>query len=475
MNKQKTIKRWYYSDSIADFLKSTTEEIIGRLAVYSDFSIERTQRSAWLEEIHILRKVLSSRQGIIYFEYSIPRMGRRIDVVLLIGQVIFVLEFKVGEKEFTAYATDQVWDYALDLKNFHETSHDKIIAPVLIATEAMNVTPVIALTPQNDKLFHPIKTNAERLDEVIENVLSFGDGNDIDRVNWESGRYCPTPTIIEAAMALYNDHSVADISRSDASAINLSKTSDTISDIIQFSKDKSQKSICFVTGVPGAGKTLIGLNIATKHINPSDDLYSVFLSGNGPLVRILREALARDQVRRGYERADKIKIGDARSKVKSFIQNVHEFRDECLRDPNPPKEHVTLFDEAQRAWTQAQTSSFMRRKKDTPGFKHSEPEFLISCLNRQPDWAVIVCLVGGGQEINTGEAGIGEWIESLNRSFPDWHIYISPKLTDSEYGAENVLKQIESRQYVEYKEELHLAVSMRSFAQNTFHLWSNNY
>jgi len=462
-NKQKIIKREYYSDSIPNFLKSTTEEILGKLALNSDFSLEQTQRSAWLAEISIMRKVLSSRQGTIYFEYSIPRMGRRIDVVLLIGPVIFVLEFKVGEREFTAYATDQAWDYALDLKNFHESSHEQFIAPVLIATEAMSVTPVIAFTPQNDKLFHPIKTNADLLDEVIENVLRFADGNDIDRSQWESGRYCPTPTIIEAAMALYNNHLVADISRSDAGAINLSKTSDTISDVIRLSKDKSHKSICFVTGVPGAGKTLVGLNIATKHIDPLDDLYSVFLSGNGPLVRILREALARDKVRRAHEGGDKIKIGEARSKVKAFIQNVHEFRDECLRDPNPPKEHVTLFDEAQRAWTVEQTSSFMRRKKDTPGFKHSEPEFLISCLDRQPDWAVIVCLVGGGQEINTGEAGIGEWIESLNRSFHDWRIYISPQLTDSEYGAENVLKQIESRQYVEYKEELHLAVSMRSF------------
>ena len=457
------IKRAYYSDSIAIYLKTSTEEILGKLALHSDFSLEQTQRNAWLSEINILRKILSPRQGTIYFEYSIPRMGRRIDVVLIIGPVIFVLEFKVGEKDFLTYAIDQVWDYALDLKNFHDTSHKQYIVPVLIATEATNVEPIIALSPQNDKLFDPIKTNVDLLGEVIENALTLADGNDIDQAEWESGRYCPTPTIIEAATALYNNHLVTEISRSDAGAINLSKTSDAISDIIRISKDDACKAICFVTGVPGSGKTLVGLNIATKHISPSDDLYSVFLSGNGPLVRILREALARDKVRRGQEYGEKIKIGAARSKVKAFIQNVHEFRDECLRDPNPPKEHVTLFDEAQRAWNVEQTSSFMRRKKDTPGFKHSEPEFLISCLDRQPDWAVIVCLVGGGQEINTGEAGIGEWIESLNRSFHNWHIYISPHLTDSEYGAEDVLKQIESRENVNYKEELHLAVSMRSF------------
>jgi len=457
------IKRDYYSDSIGNFFKTTTEEILGKLALRNDFSLEQTQRSAWLVEISILRKILSPRQGTIYFEYSIPRMGRRIDVVLLIGPVIFVLEFKVGEKDFLTYAIDQVWDYALDLKNFHDTSHEQYIAPVLIATEAKNVEPIIALSPQNDKLFDPIKTNVDLLSEVIENVLSRADGKDIDQSQWESGRYCPTPTIIEAAMALYNNHLVTEISRSDAGALNLSKTSDAISDVIRLSKDNAHKAICFVTGVPGSGKTLVGLNIATKHMSPSDDLYSVFLSGNGPLVKILREALARDKVRRGQEYGEKIKIGEARSKVKSFIQNVHEFRDESLRDPNPPKEHVTLFDEAQRAWNVKQTSSFMRRKKDTPDFKHSEPEFLISCLDRHPDWAVIVCLVGGGQEINTGEAGISEWIESLNRSFHDWHIYISPHLTDNEYGAEDVLKQIESQKNVNYKEELHLAVSMRSF------------
>ena len=265
-------------------------------------------------------------------------------------------------------------------------------------------------------------------------------------------------------MALYNGHSVADISRSDAGAINLTQTSDAICQIIRSSKANSCKSLCFVTGVPGAGKTLVGLNIATRHIDKKTDLYSVFLSGNGPLVDILREALARDKVRVEKERGCKIKKGEARSRVKAFIQNVHHFRDECLIDSGrPPIEHVALFDEAQRAWNLEQTSSFMLRKKKQPDFHQSEPEFLISCLDRHQDWAVIVCLVGGGQEINTGEAGISEWIDSLLRSFPQWHIHISSRLTDSEYGAGTVLKQIESRPDVQIHDELHLAVSLRSF------------
>ncbi len=434
------------------------------MAINNEFSLEQSQRDAWHEEIEILHETLVSFQGSIYFEYSIPRMGQRIDVVLLIGPAIFVLEFKIGENEFVSYAIDQVWDYALDLKNFHESSHDKYIAPILIATKAKNAYIAISVTPQNDKLLFPVKCNVELLGKVIEDVLRFIDGDTIDRVQWESGRYCPTPSIIEAAIALYRGHAVSEISRSDASAINLSQTSDAISDIIRFSKGKSQKSICFVTGVPGSGKTLVGLNIATTHIDALSELYSVYLSGNGPLVDILREALARDKVRLVKERGGSLKKGVAMSEVKTFIQNVHHFRDECLIDEkSPPIEHVALFDEAQRAWNIEQTSSFMRRKKNKLNFNHSEPEFLISCLDLHPDWAVIVCLVGGGQEINTGEAGIGEWLESLNRSFPKWHIYISSRLTDSEYGAGEVLKTVASRSNVVYKDELHLAVSMRSF------------
>lgn len=466
------MNRAYYSDSIPNFLNSDVDAILGALERGNDFSLELSQRDAWLEEIQILRSVLSARQGSIYFEYSIPRMGRRIDVVLLIGPVIFVLEFKVGEKEFPAHALDQVWDYALDLKNFHETSHDRYIAPILIATHADNASPIVASTPKHDQLLFPISSSVNLLGNVIEQVLSFAEGPNIDCNQWEAGRYCPTPTIIEAALALYGGHSVKEISRSDASAINLGQTSDAISEIIRSAKEQSRKAICFVTGVPGAGKTLVGLNIATTHIDKENDLYSVFLSGNGPLVAILREALARDRVRREKERGQRLRKGEAMSEVKMFVQNVHHFRDDCLIDPkSAPVEHVALFDEAQRAWNLEQTSNFMRRKKGISKFNQSEPEFLISCLNRHADWAVIVCLVGGGQEINTGEAGITEWIESLNRSFPDWHIYISSKLSDSEYGAGEILKELATRQNVTPKDELHLAVSMRSFrAENVSYL-----
>jgi hypothetical protein len=458
------MRREYYSNTIADFLETTSDEMLGKLVQGSDFALEQTQRDAWLEEIHILKNTLQPYRGTIYFEYSIPRMGKRIDVVLLISSVIFVLEFKVGEKEFPSHAIDQVWDYALDLKNFHETSHDCYIAPVLIATHSGMDIAIVSTTAHKDKLLIPIKCNGDLLSQVIADVLHFSEGAEINPIEWETGRYQPTPTIIEAAMALYSGHSVQDISRSDASAINLSQTSDAISEIIQFSKQNSVKCICFVTGVPGAGKTLVGLNIATKHIDKDNDLYSVFLSGNGPLVAILREALTRDKVQREKERGRKVKKGEVLSEVKMFIQNVHNFRDEGLIDLiKPPIEHVALFDEAQRAWDLQQTAKFMKRKRGHTNFHSSEPEFLISCLDRHPDWAVVVCLVGGGQEINTGEAGISEWIEALDRSFPDWQIYISPRLTDSEYGTESVLATIKEHKNVIYRAELHLSVSMRSF------------
>ena len=458
------MNRSFHSSSIDAFIARSPDEVLGKIVTNNPFSLEQMQRNAWIEEIRILKRTLKKYNGSIYFEYTVPRMGHRIDVLVLIEAILFALEFKVNETEFTSYAIDQVWDYALDLKNFHETSHNLFICPVLIATKAPSNTLFVSTTPHNDKLLFPVKCNSDQLNDVIDCVLSFSDGKAIDPEFWESGRYCPTPTIVEAAMALYNGHSVDEISRNDASAINLTLTSDCISSIIRNAKERSQKAICFVTGVPGAGKTLVGLNIATEHFDKSNELYSVFLSGNGPLVSILREALARDKVERSRKEGKPRRKSEVMSEVKMFIQNVHHFRDDCLIDDSlAPIEHVALFDEAQRAWNKEHTSMFMRLKKKISNFHQSEPDFLISCLNRHKDWAVIVCLVGGGQEINTGEAGISEWIEALDRGFEDWHVYISPNLTDSEYTAKNSIDKLKNRPNVMFKNNLHLSVSMRSF------------
>lgn len=459
--------RHYYKSDISGFLESRDSEILGELASNNSFSLETSQRDAWQEEISVLKSALPAfrGRGRIYLEYSVPRLGKRIDVVAIIDNVVFVLEFKVGERDFSAQSLDQVWDYALDMKNFHEPSHHCNIAPVLVATAAGPEPLRIVATSSGDGLAVPVRTGAKQLPDVFRQVLlRFREGAPIDPSVWESGRYSPTPTIVEAAMALYSGHSVADISRSDAAATNLNATSDCISEIISGARAGGRKAICLLTGVPGAGKTLVGLNTATKHTDKDNGLHSVFLSGNGPLVAVLREALARDKVSREKRQGRRVRKSEAMSEVKMFIQNVHNFRDECLIDSGrPPVEHVALFDEAQRAWNREQTSKFMRRKKGRPDFDQSEPEFLISCMDRHHDWAVIVCLIGGGQEINTGEAGITEWIESLLRRFPEWRVHVSSRLKDSEYAAGRALELLEGRRGVEFSDSLHLSVSMRSF------------
>jgi DUF2075 family protein len=459
------MKSAFYKNSIANFQAESPESILGALVKYSDFDVIKTQREAWLYQIEILKSSLVDiSEGSIYFEYSIPRMGRRIDVVLVLNSCIYVVEFKVGDSVYSSAAIDQVWDYALDLKNFHSTSHDSYIIPVLIATEAVDEMIVPQTTHHNDKVITPIKANKDSFRNVFPVVQKFiGDCALLTPEQWEIGRYNPTPTIVEAASALYRGHSVASISRSDAGATNLIQTTEIISSIITESKAQRRKSICFVTGVPGAGKTLVGLNVAHKHIDKASDLYSVYLSGNGPLIAILREALARDKVAHEKEKGNKITKKDALREVSLFIQNVHHFRDDCLRDKQPPVEHVALFDEAQRAWNKHQTVDFMKRKKSQLDFNQSEPEFLISCLDRHQDWATIVCLVGGGQEINTGEGGITEWISCLNTSFPEWDIHISSRLIDTEYGAGSIIKAIQNQKNIFFSDGLHLGVSMRSF------------
>jgi hypothetical protein len=466
------MSRYYYSNEIDNFLEEDPQTILGHLTTNSNFPVLQNQLESWIREVEILKSVLPTFDGKLFFEYSIPRMGRRIDVVLIIANVVFVVEFKVGQSHYLQSDIDQVWDYALDLKNFHETSHNVFMAPILIATDAEESFTSIAFTKHNDNLLIPIKINEHSLKDLIQDVLIFAEGDKIDVNNWTNGKYYPTPTIVEAAISLFQNHSVENISRSDASAKNLTVTSTCISRIIEKAKATSQKAVCFVTGVPGAGKTLVGLNIATKHLDKEEGQTSVYLSGNGPLVAILREALARDKVKQELKEGRKVRKGDVLRTVKAFIQNVHHFRDECLLDLNtPPFDHVAIFDEAQRAWNLTQTAKFMKQKKKKSNFLYSEPEFLISCLDRHKDWSVIICLVGGGQEINVGEAGISEWIDSINRSFPEWKVYISNRLTDSEYAAGSALNLFSNHNNVTYCDELHLSVSMRSFrAERVSHL-----
>lgn len=462
----KTSHRWAYGGSICRFLTDGTNSILGSLASASKFADELAQKTAWVEQIGILKRVLADQpegEGGIYFEYEIPRLGRRVDVVLILAHIVYVIEFKVGSEKFDRAAVDQVWDYALDLKNFHEPSHTLPLVPILVATQSEAIPNQAAVHLYSDQLASPLLCGEQGLCEALRVGLALFSGPPVNREAWQIGRYMPTPTIVEAAKALYAGHAVTDISRSDAGAVNLALTSVRVSEIIETCRSSSRKAICFVTGVPGAGKTLVGLDVANKHTDKDDALYSVFLSGNGPLVSVLHEALARDRVGRAEERGEKLRIGEARSAVKQFIQNVHHFRDDCIKAPEPPVEHVALFDEAQRAWDLAQTASFMLRKKGHPDFLQSEPEFLVSCLDRHRDWAVVVCLVGSGQEINTGEAGISEWLAAIRERFPEWAVHLSPRLKDIEFHAESELTALEGNPRVRWEPALHLGVSMRSF------------
>jgi hypothetical protein len=459
------LERAYYAAAIGDFVAADPDQILGRLTAASEFSVDPTQRDAWQHEIALLRSVLAPYvgRGRIHLEFVVPRLGKRIDAVLLLPQAILVVEFKVGAHSFSRQDVDQVWDYALDLKNFHETSHGAAIVPMLVITGARHKKQVGQLRSHHDGVAEPTQVSSDRFAEALAEILGSSVHERVEPDGWERGRYRPTPTIVEAASALYRGHAVGDISRNDAGATNLSLTSAAVAQVIESSRAKRLKSICLVTGVPGAGKTLVGLDIATRYLDSMSDLHSVYLSGNGPLAAILREALARDDVQRAKSIGSARSKGDARQAVKSFIQPIHHFRDECLKDPSPPPEHVAIFDEAQRAWNHAKTADFMRRKKGLPGFQMSEPAFLISCLDRHPDWAVVVCLIGGGQEINTGEAGIGEWIHAVTTAFPHWHVHVSPRLSDSEYAAEQALKSLATRANVTLDTDLHLATSMRSF------------
>lgn len=458
------MNRAYYSNFINEFINENSETIYGKISGNYDLNkLSIQQANAWKTQIQILKNVLLSLKGKIYFEFTIPRMGKRVDNVLIIDNCIFVLEFKIGSDIYDKYAINQAFDYGLDLNNFHEGSHNKVIIPILIADKAIEI--VNSYNKSIDSLYETILSNSENLIEVIKTTLfNFNNHENLDIDYWENSTYKPTPTIIEAAIALYKKHNVEEISRSDSGAENLSVTSDCISNIIDYSKESNKKSICFITGVPGAGKTLAGLNIANLRSNYEKEEHAVFLSGNGPLVDVLKEALTRDKVKSAKENNLLITKDSAKNEVKSFIQNIHHFRDEYTKDKNAPIEKVTIFDEAQRAWTKEQASSFMKRNKGISDFNKSEPEFLIEVMDRHKTWCTIVCLIGGGQEINTGEAGLEEWIRPFEEKFNDWDIYFSSKIMeDNNYiKVKNALSILKNRKAIK-KDELHLSVSLRSF------------
>ena len=490
-------QRYYYSDSITDFLSRSTNEIVGDLTLASQHDINDETAQSWVEEIDTLREALEaySGRGSLYFEYNIPRMGRRADVIVLIDGIVFVVEYKTAEQRFTREAMVQVWDYALDLKNFQEGCLDRILIPILVAPKEKDSHCHLTLKHFEDMVYEPLMVNRKKLSEVFESVLEgvvYKDKPTLDDDQWAKSGYSPTPTIIEAAIALYEENTVEEITKHGG---DIDKASEELCHIIDHCREKKRKAICFITGVPGAGKTLIGLNTAIDQFNRGEK--AVYLSGNFPLVEVLQEALTRDYVRRDKIRAkaEKRKAytkAEAKSKVKAFIQMIHHYRDLYLEGTEVkdgrivpiegyfqshtdkayiPVEHVAIFDEAQRAWTQAELKRFMREKKGIKDFPYSEPEYLISCMDRQTDWGLVVCLVGNGQAINKGEAGLKEWIESVHRSYPSWDVYMSDFLVTSNDVSKEDLALIHKQLIA--KEELHLTMSMRSFRSEKVSLFVN--
>ena len=389
-------------------------------------------------------------------------MGKRADAIIILDGVVFVVEFKVHATSFDAAAIEQVTDYALDLKNFHSNSHSRVLIPVVVATDAPPRPIQLDLFTRD--VAEPVLSNGRNLAELLTAAASrFKDLSPMSPEEWIAGVYKPTPTIIEAAQALYRSHRVDEITRSDADAKNLTVTTARLSQIIETAKAKQEKVICFVTGVPGAGKTLAGLNLTTQRTQAHGDEHAVFLSGNGPLVQVLREALARDRHQNGDEDGRDVKKGQARRDVNAFIQNIHHFRDYHISSKEAPDDRVVTFDEAQRAWDQKKLAAGMREKHGIPNFDKSEPQLLIDIMNRHDGWCAVVCLIGGGQEINEGEAGLSEWFSALSKHFRDWKVYTSDQLMTPEYNWGLDLQAMMDGLDCSYESDLHLAVSVRSF------------
>lgn len=485
-------KRYLYSDTIDSFLQKNTDTIVGEITLSATQDINKETSNSWQQEVEVLKNVLSpyAQKGSVYFEYNIPRMGRRADVIVLIDGIVFVLEFKTSEQKFTREALIQVWDYAIDLKNFQEGSRDRILIPIVVAPKEKNKNCHIELNPFEDDVYQPLVSLYERLsecfDKTLSNIIPKHTFTKEDDDVWAKSGYDPTPTIIEAAVALYEHHTVEEITKHDG---EIEVTAKCLDKIINECQSNKRKAICFITGVPGAGKTLIGLQTAIKQFEKENK--AVYLSGNYPLVEVLQEALARDYVKRSRDDYKKGKTNnkpctktDAKSKVKAFIQMIHHYRDLYLEGTEVkdgqiypvegyfqshtdkayvPAEHIAIFDEAQRAWTKEELARFMKEKKKIENFPFSEPEYLISCMDRQPDWGLVVCLIGGGQEINKGEAGIAEWLKAMNEHFTDWDIYMSDKLVGKEYAEGNALDIINDQERLHIETSLHLSMSMRSF------------
>ena len=454
----------YYCNSIPSFIKDTSASIVGQL-VRQSFEISKEQTDAWDKQIHELQNRLEScgMEGDIIFEYDIIRLGKRIDVIMLIRHMVFSLEFKNGKTAFTAHDAQQAEDYAIDIKNFHKESEDLYVCPILIATDAAPYSKPQSSECYPDKQIYLQRENIETLIPKISDISSiYGDDSDINFDRWFNSPYYPTPTIIAAAVEAYSTHNLSEIAHSEAGQSNIDQCETKLNEVINYAKTNKKKCVCFVTGVPGAGKTLVGLDVVAKSLDSSKDLRSVYLSGNGPLVEVLREAL-KQSVKENNRRKNIVLTKHEKAlvdaSINTLIQGSFGFKKEHAKDSIAPKDKILIFDEAQRVWNQQK----MTRKHDDPHMAVSEPQLLFSIMDRHQDWTVMICLVGLGQDIYDGEVGINEWFRCGIEEYPDWELFYSPDIFSQSEDKDIDEQMIRSCRRCHEVPELHLKTSIRSF------------
>ncbi|MCQ8242271.1 DNA/RNA helicase domain-containing protein [Rhizosaccharibacter radicis] len=453
----------WWSGTIHTFQAASDEALLDVLAhrAVQHFRVnEATQLFAWREQISILRRALAGLAADagwrLLLEFEVPRLGGRIDAVLLLPGAIFVIEFKVGACRHDGDALRQTDDYALDLQDFHAGSRRHPIVPILVATDAPSVAAELPL-PLSLGAAPVLRTNAASLGEMLAALSQRfpAAGMPLDIAGWEDAPYRPVPGVIDAACGLYLRHDVRDIASARADAENLTRTAARIDAILRDTRALNSKAILFVSGIPGAGKTLCGLNAA---FGTAGEAGANFLTGNPTLVHVLRDALVRDAVARGTARPA------ARHRMEGVIQALTRFRDDGVRTGAPPPERVVVIDEAQRSWTRAQA---IAKSRDRPvRLDRSEPAHLLDIMGRHEGFAAILCLIGQGQEIHDGEGGLACWGEAL-RERPGWMVHAaSATLSDPE--PRNRLGAL-PRFHAE--EALHLDVPVRSLRHDHAPRW----
>ena len=446
----------YYCNSIPGFIQDTSHSIIGHLAMRA-FDNNDKQIDAWNNQICELQDKLEecAMEGDIIFEYDIVRLGKRIDVILLIKHMVFSLEFKNGKNIYTAQDAQQAEDYAIDIKNFHKESEDLYVCPILIATDAPKYKKEQSIESYPDKQIFLQRENMDTLADKLRQIIDkYGDDEEIDFDKWFNSPYHPTPTIIAAAVEAYTSHDISEIAHSEAGQDDIDKCEQKIEEIVEYARKNRKKCVCFVTGVPGAGKTLVGLDVVAKNLKKETDNLSVYLSGNGPLVEVLREALKKSVKDKKQNKKE------TEAAINALIQSSFAFKRDNARLDKPTPEHIMIFDEAQRVWD---VQKMTRKHEKDPDMSVSEPHLLFRIMNRHDDWAVMICLVGLGQDIYDGEVGINEWFRTGIEDFKDWEMFFSPAIFAQIEDKDIDVDMIKSCERCHEMMELHLKTSVRSF------------